>query len=143
MRIMHSLCLVISLIANAFAQESDASLPPRVKVVWDIEKSFREKTTTQERVCLNGLWRWQPVKDAGNEVPAQNWGFFKVPGCWPGIGDYMQTDSQTLFPHPAWKNEKLADVTSAWYQREIAIPAEWTGRRISLSTEYINSFAAV
>jgi beta-galactosidase/beta-glucuronidase len=122
---------------------ADVSLPGGVKAVWDIEKADRQKTPTRERVCLNGLWQWQPAGDAADAVPAGRWGYFKVPGCWPGITDYMQKDCQTLFADPSWKNEKLSSITAAWYKREITIPADWAGRRISLSAEYLNSYAAV
>ena len=76
-------------------------------------------------------------------MPADQWGYFKVPGCWPGITDYMQKDCQTVFAHPAWKDEKLGGVTAAWYQREITVPQAWAGRRIALTAEYLNSYAAV
>ncbi|MCE0497619.1 MAG: hypothetical protein LV481_06715 [Methylacidiphilales bacterium] len=124
-----------------FAQSPDALLPAGVKAVWTLDQAFRESTATQERVCLNGLWRWQPGTDAKEGVPSGNWGYFKVPGCWPGITDYMQMDSQTVYFHPAWQNQDLRDLTTAWYQREITVPAEWTGRRITLYAEYLNSFA--
>lgn len=121
-----------------------APLPPGIRVVWDLAKAWRESTPTRERVCLNGLWRWQPAEpaDAG-PPPATNWGHFKVPGCWPGITDYMQKDCQTLHAHPAWKNVKPDAIAGAWYQREITIPAAWEGRRISLHVECLNSLAAV
>ena len=125
------------------AQNPDAPLPPGGRAVWTLDKAFREHTATQERVCLNGLWRWQPGTDVTGEVPTGNWGWFKVPGCWPGITDYMQKDSQTVWFHPAWKNEDLGALRAAWYQREITVPPEWTGRRITLYTEYLNSFATV
>jgi len=48
-----------------------------------------------------------------------------------------------VFVHPSWKNTNLNDVASAWYQREITIPAEWTGRRIAIRAEYVNSFATM
>src|SRR5207253_1950133 len=76
-------------------------------------------------------------------APDRGWGYFKVPGCWPGITDYMQKDCQTVYPNPDWKDEKLQDVSSAWYEREITIPDTWRGRRITVSAEYLNSFAAV
>ncbi len=60
-----------------------------------------------------------------NRCPAANWGYFKVPGCWPGITDYMQKDCQTVYAHPSWASRRLSDVTAAWYEREIAIPADW------------------
>jgi hypothetical protein len=114
-----------------------------VKAVWNLSKAHRETTPTRERICINGLWRWQPVSNAADKVPADGWGYFKVPACWPGITDYMQKDSQTVHAHPKWKDVNLRDVTAAWYQREITVPAEWGGRRITVSAEYLNSYAAV
>lgn len=113
-------------------------------MVWDLAKAWRESTPTRERVCLNGLWRWQPADpaDAG-PPPSTNWGHFKVPGCWPGITDYIQKDCQTLHAHPAWKGVKPGAVAAAWHQREITIPAAWVGRRIGLRVECLNSLAAV
>ncbi len=120
-----------------------APLPDGVKAVWDLKKAHSEKTLTRERVCLNGLWRWQPVAELSNTPPASGWGWFKAPGCWPGISDYLQKDCQTVFPHDSWKNTNLHDTSLAWYQREITIPADWKGRRISLGIEYLNTFATV
>ncbi len=120
-----------------------APLPPGVRPVWDLSRSWRETTPTRERVCLNGLWRWQPATPAAETVPAQGWGFFKVPGAWPGITDYMQKDSQTVHAHPSWQGTRLRDVTAAWYEREITVPETWTGRHIAVCSEYLNSFAAV
>jgi beta-galactosidase/beta-glucuronidase len=129
--------------ARGPAQEIAVALPSGVNAVWDIAKAAHATTPTRERICINGLWRWQPARADAAEVPAKNWGYFKVPGCWPGITDYMQKDSQTLFGHPSWKKENLAGTTMAWYQREIEIPGNWQGRRIVLASDYMNSFAAI
>lgn len=105
--------------------------------------AYREATPTRERFCLNGLWRWQPAEAKAETVPRLSWGFFKVPGCWPGISDYMQKDSQALYPHPDWRETRLGGVTAAWYERELVVPAGWSGRRVSLHTESLNSYATV
>ena len=118
-------------------------LPQGAKAVWDLGKAYREATPTRERVCVNGLWRWQPADAAAEAVPTAGWGYFKVPGSWPGITDYMQKDSQTVYAHPSWKDRNLSEVTAAWYQREITVPPQWSGRRITLHVEYLNSFATV
>lgn len=123
--------------------QPDTTLPAGVKVVWDLNKAYRQGTVTRERICLNGLWRWQPVLGVADSVPADGWGFFKVPGFWPGRTNYIQEDCQTLHVHPAWKNADLRGITAAWYQREIDVPANWAGRRITLSAEYVNSLAIV
>jgi len=70
-------------------------------------------------------------------------GLLQGPGCWPGIADYMQKDCQTVYPHPSWQGERLGNVATAWYQREVTVPAEWAGRRIVLHAEYVHSFATV
>jgi hypothetical protein len=123
--------------------QADAPLPPNVKAVWNLDKAHREKTPTRERICLNGLWRWQPAKPDADAVPGEAWGFFKVPGFWPGASNYIQEDSQTLHTHPGWKDADIRNLSASWYQREFTAPADWKDRRITLAAEYVNSFAIV
>jgi hypothetical protein len=137
------LLTLLTLTAPRGLAQDSATLPHGVKAVWDLDRASREKTATRERVCLNGLWRWQPAGAGADAVPADRWGFFKVPGFWPGITNYIQEDCQTLYAHPAWQNADPRTTTAAWYQREITVPKEWAGRRIALSAEYVNSFAVV
>lgn len=138
-----ALCLLATVSIGRGADETAVPLPPGVQAVWDASKAARETTPTRERICLNGLWRWQPAEAQSEPVPAGNWGWFKVPGCWPGITDYMQKDCQTAFAHPHWQTQKLGGLAAAWYQRTFTVPGDWAGRRIVLSSEYLNSFAAV
>ena len=118
-------------------------LPAGVKAVWDIGRAYRETTATRQRISINGLWQWQPAENGADHPPAGQWGYFKVPGCWPGITDYMQKDCQTVYTHPSWKDANLAAVTAAWYQRQISVPKAWAGRRVALCLEYLNSSATV
>jgi hypothetical protein len=114
----------------------DASLPTGVKAVWDMGKAFRQTTPTSERISINGLWRWQPAEELGDTVPADNWGYYKVPAPW-------SSNSQTLYPHPTWKGKNLKESTVAWYQRETSVPEAWQGRRVVVYAECVNSYAAV
>ena len=82
------LCVGATVNPGVGTEQSAAALPPGVKAVWDMSKAHRETTPTRERTCINGLWRWQPAEAKSEQVPAGNWGYFKVPGCWPGITDY-------------------------------------------------------
>jgi hypothetical protein len=136
-------CAMGAVGAAVSADQSAVSLPPGVKAVWDLSKAYRETTSTRERICINGLWRWQPSEAKSDQPPTANWGYFKVPGCWPGISDYMQNDCQAVYAHPSWKDKSLGAINAVWYQREITVPKEWAGRRIALCLEYLNSFAAV
>jgi hypothetical protein len=128
---------------SGIAEAATEPLPRGVKAVWDLSKAFRETTPTRERVCLNGLWRWQPATEVTDSVPADRWGYFKVPGFWPGTSNYIQEDCQTLYAHSTWKVSDLRGITAAWYQREITIPEGWAGRRIALCADYVNSHAVV
>ena len=138
--------IVIMSMASGLVHADDFAvpLPGEAQAVWDLEKAKRETTPTRERLCLNGLWRWQPARDgaAALRPPAASWSYYKVPGCWPGITDYMQKDCQTLFGHPAWKSEPPGQVKAAWYERELLVPAGWAGRSIALSADYVNSIAS-
>ncbi|HWY77042.1 MAG TPA: hypothetical protein VN281_15570, partial [Verrucomicrobiae bacterium] len=125
------------------AEDVAVVLPSGVQAVWDVDKAYRESTSTRERICLNGLWHWQPAEAGSEQVPTDKWGWFKVPGCWPGITDYMQKDCQTVFAHPSWKTRNLGNLSAAWYQRNITVPQNWAGRRIAIHAEYANSYAAV
>ena len=67
------------------------------------------------------------------------------PGPEPVAGrrDRKGGGSPSFYPNPAWDAGQLRDVTAAWYQVEVAVPAEWAGRRVALTTEFLNSFASV
>ena len=74
------------------AEPPDFPLPPGVTAVWDLPKASREGTGTRDRICLNGLWRWQPAKPSDTAPPLGKWGYFKVPGFWPGNTNNIQED---------------------------------------------------
>src|SRR5215472_5747183 len=78
-------------------------------------------TSARERLALNGDWRWQSAATGEHTVPAQGWSTMRVPDAWP----------------------RTVRGSAAWYQREIAIPASWSGRRIVLAADVLNSYAAV
>lgn len=113
------------------------------RVVWEAAKAYHETTPTRESLSINGLWRWQPASAGAARVPDRGWGFFKVPGSWPGLTDYMQKESQVVHAHASWKERDLGSVTTAWYEREVTVPNGWLGRRTVLRAEYLNSFASV
>jgi len=112
-----------------------------VKGVWDLSTAERVATPARERISLKGLWRWQPGAADAETVPADGWGYVQVPGAWPGGS--RRGGAEGFTPHPSWQNRPLQDVTAAWYQLDLTVPAGWTGRRIALSAEFLNSFATV
>lgn len=140
---MSLLLLLCFIKTDCFAskEEYNSTLPAGVSAVWDIAKAYQETTPTRERICINGLWQWQPAVNTNDVPPSKQWGYFKVPGSWPGITDYMQKDCQRIYAHPDWKDIKYGSISQAWYQRDITIPTNWMGRSITLELESLNSYA--
>ena len=84
----HTRCLIagmlcwitVNALADGASLTTHAALPPDVQVVWGMSEAFSEATATRERICINGLWRWQPAAGEEQKVPDGNCGYFKVPG---------------------------------------------------------------
>src|SRR5574340_132493 len=74
---------------------------PGAKPVWDLQNAFREATPTRERICINGLWRWQPAERGADAPPESGWGYLRVPESWPG-GSQRWTGPAVFFANPAW-----------------------------------------
>jgi hypothetical protein len=107
-----NLALTPPLLPQVFRQHetilpSGDVLPDGVRAVWDLAAAYREATPTRERICINGLWQWQPAAENAAEPPAADspWGYFKVPGPWPQGGG-ARNDHQVLYGHPAWSGAR-------------------------------------
>jgi len=127
--------------ARTAAQDAgDVVLPGGVEAVWDMEAADREATATRERICINGLWRFQPAgaEEEPVPVPDSGWGYLKVPGPWPSGSD----DCQAVFPAPRWAH-LLPNLDVVWHERDVTVPADWQGRRIALHLQWINSYARI
>jgi hypothetical protein len=74
----------------------------------------QQKSVVRARLSLAGDWRWKAEGSA-------QWGTIRLPDPWP----------------------RSTRATTAQYEREVTIPGEWTGRRITLSADCINSYAEV
>ena len=84
--------------AEGNASDEDSLLPTGVTAVWDMNKAYRE-TPANERIAINGLWQWQPADEVGETVPADRWGYYKVPGR-------RGRRIARSYPHPAWKDRE-------------------------------------
>ena len=130
----------------------DADSPdgsPKAKL-WDVAEAFRIVTPTRETICLNGLWNFFPVSKAADAaaVPqtGAGWGWFKVPGIWPGMGwgDNQPGDNSAIVLSPfASAGFNPAKLNTAWYRRTVAVPADWKGRAVSLDISMLQTCAQV
>ena len=137
------LCFLAAAKPGNCAEPVAAPLPQDVKAVWDVSKAYRETTPTRERVCLNGLWRWQPADARSEQVPAENWGHFKVPACWPGITDYMQKDCQMVSAIRAGRASGSAASLRHGTSARLRFPLSGLAGVVTVCVEYLNSYAAV
>ncbi len=131
-------------VTKTYPRLEDGKLPNGVKLRWDLESAFREETPTRGRVCINGLWKFHPAKLKDTQRPATGtgWGYFKVPASWPGPGGRCRHEA--LGPD-IWEAEELdlAKTDVAWYEREVTIPSQWTGRKVFLDCDNVQNAATV
>ena len=127
--------------------KADAPLPAGADPQpWSLDDAWRQTTAARERVCLNGLWGFRPVVrgEAAERVPAAGdcWGWFKVPGIWPGGSRELTGGAQDVWLAP-WLEERggAAGFEQAWYKRRFAVPKSWEGRRVALEFTMLQTHA--
>jgi beta-galactosidase len=86
-----------------------------------------------DRVPLDGTWRFQLLHRPTDPVDAAAWRDIAVPGCWTMQDTWdrpIYTNVQMPFPHrpPATPDENPTGI----YERSFETPAAWAGRRIVL-----------
>lgn len=133
------------LLACALSAAADDAPAPAGGPGWGAEP-VEDDGRARAAICLNGLWRFAPGRGAAQ--PA-GWGWIRVPGAWanrgvplPGVAargggaawDGLDGDHAGA----AWNA-----VGRGWYEREIAVPAAWAGRRIELELERVSTDALV
>ncbi|MEI8037330.1 MAG: sugar-binding domain-containing protein [Verrucomicrobiota bacterium] len=108
--------------------------PAAAELGWAQEPLERE-SPVREAICLNGLWRFAPDKAAAKP---DYWGVIRVPGSWTSWGGMPGVERRGQ----GWP-AKWPESFHAWYEREMSVPAEWTGRRVVLDCQRISTDALV
>lgn len=148
---MPLILVLLALCPLLAAADGDLPLPDGVVSPWDLDDAARTETATRARVCLNGLWRCQPVDAAGAAAPppaGSGWGWGKVPGVWP-VAKGLRTwkfagDAQELLLPPAVAARSVAEsFERVWYQRVFTVPTAWAGHRLELDLAMVNTAARV
>ena len=134
--------LFISVLVQVYAVIAycDIVLPSGQSVDWGKEPVINLGSGRSD-IVLNGLWEFQPLDISINkDCPLDGaWGYISVPGTWtrevPGL----------LFKGRGvlWESFSVADLSVAWYRRDLFIPPNWTSRMIEIEFEHVGSFAQV
>jgi beta-galactosidase len=130
-------------LALAAQQSVDAVLPAGMSPNWD-KTSVVTVNAKRSEVSLDGVWRFMPAVAGEADPPKSGWAYIKVPGSW---GNRRNGGSSSEFAAPGsgprWDNYDGETVTSAWYERQVPIPAEWHDRVISLRFDRVCTDAIV
>ncbi len=135
---------VLPSLALADAQSADAVLPAGMSLNWDQAK-IETVNAKRSRAVLDGLWRFMPAVSGDTTPPKLGWGFINVPGSWAKHHEedrpfnFIVRGSGSQWEH----DEDGSRVASAWYEREVPIPAEWQGRVISLCFDRVCTDAII
>lgn len=135
----------ISLRVTATASFEDLALPEGADDPWAPSAAWRQTSSTRERICINGLWRFMPAGSVERPPePGSGWGWFKVPSIWPVKSWDMDEPAQAMqLPSGLASRADPYTIDRAWHQREINIPADWKGRRITLDFGMVQTHARV
>ncbi|MGA3267404.1 MAG: beta-galactosidase [Verrucomicrobiota bacterium] len=138
-------------------QVADAVLPAGVTLDWD-KTNITAVNAKRVQISLGGVWRFMPAA-GGAAAPAQvGWAYIRVPGSWAGGGGGRRggggggggggrgAGASALLARGSgslWTNFNAAQLSRAWYERQVRIPAEWQGRAISLRLERVSTDAII
>ena len=124
---------------------SDAEKP-----YWDMTTAYKDQSGGTDRICLNALWRFLPTDGVCAGPPgAEPWGYSRLPGSFSAV-HHFQTYDEHLKPLPGetWRDGRgythygANDYDNGWYERTVAVPEQWRGRRISLAFDRIAAYVA-
>lgn len=138
---------VLALLGVCAVQAED--IPPPKGVAGDpetIADAVKVVLPSRTEISLNGLWRSRPILDGEPEkvVPADDWGWAKIPGYLSRdqAGHYLE-DQETFFA-PRFANDLKTKKGFAsevnerrWYRRTFAMPAEAKDRRVVLRFAHV------
>ena len=125
------LTLITLVLAASVAAEDT---PPAGAARWSEAKAVATSPLRGE-LLLDGAWRFAP---AAKEAPAQGWGWVAVPASWREQRSILARGDGDL-----WKGFDPNALRSAWYERDITVPAEWRGRAVLLDLTRVSTDATV
>ncbi len=97
-------------------------------------------TPQRGEIVLNGPWNFAPAGAKEADIASETWGQIWVPGSWQPHNSLPGLIREGT--GEAWK-AFAPKMESAWYEREVTIPADWAGRAILLDLARVHTGAVV
>lgn len=121
----------------------EVPLPAGERVTWGQEPT-EASSATRGAIVLNGLWRFQPGTVGAKEPTATGWGYIRVPGSWrTGYTEVGIPGVIAPGNGPGWDAWKADTLAQGWYERPLAVPADWAGRAVVLNLTRVSTDAFV
>ncbi|OGV62715.1 MAG: hypothetical protein A3K19_24420 [Lentisphaerae bacterium RIFOXYB12_FULL_65_16] len=121
----------------------DVRVPtPRELDAWALADADRLQSATRERICLSGLWRFQP-RDRDNLLPPPDAGVYysQLPGRWITKPYYSVFDADGSRVEQI-DGRPLNRWFRGWYTRYVDVPDGWRGKPVFFTTTYAGANAA-
>ena len=141
--------VILGGVSSFVAVAQNAPLPKGAsKDPWTLDDAWVERSETQVRWSLNGLWGVRPILDGDKEgtVPdaSDNWGWCKVPSVWGHPVDYRCKGQEVVFA-PGLKKRGISSVLKdrAWFRREFTMPLETAKKKVVLAFTMLQTHAVV
>ena len=99
------------------------------------------RSATRERLSLDGWWHFVPAAHEFDRVPERGWGWMRVPGHFTTPGAVIGPDGKPT--RRRWQGEAWSRFGVAYYQRSVAAPAHWQGRRVVLNVDGLDGRAEI
>ncbi|MBE9126900.1 MULTISPECIES: glycoside hydrolase family 2 protein [unclassified Coleofasciculus] len=126
-------------------QEGNAGGCPSVQVsTYPTLGSLEIPNNKRSQIYLNGVWQFIPAVDnTDQQLPQDDWGSIWVPGDWQQENYAPVPGVISRGTGTAWQNFNGKQLSKAWYQHTLKIPADWQGRSIFLDLQRVSTDAVV
>ncbi len=141
--------LIGSVVLTAAFVAGAADLPVPAEYPGDPETladAARVELPSRTEISLNGLWRSRPIveDEPEDKVPADDWGWAKIPGFLSreGVGNFLEDQESFFAPRFAEMIKSSRDFAKTvnerrWYRRTFTMPKEAEGHRVRLRFAHV------
>lgn len=129
--------------AGKIPAEQDPAIRKRAMELESIQPPPVAISSAREEIVLNGVWKFKPADSDGKTF---QYGLIRVPGLWARTHPWLRPPLDgvlALPPDASWSLKMLPKVFDSWYEKKLAIPASWQGKRIFLEMKQVCSDAEI
>jgi beta-galactosidase len=144
--------IICACVAGAFKDSRAANCPIIPVSTNTVEALAKMPNSKRGEIYLNGVWRFIPAVAPSSygaatltegSPPQDGWGSISVPGDWQREKHQSVPGLISRGTGKEWDSFDGKQLSKAWYQRTISIPADWQGRTVVLDISRVSTDALV